>query len=72
LAHQQFFGNIGHAPNRTTSLDPHLQNKNQCAPLDFSLYTGELNFVQTIWDKTEKLWEHLEERIWELDNPSET
>jgi hypothetical protein len=40
LVHQQFYQNIAHAPNRSTSLEPELQNKNKCAPLDitFSVY----------------------------------
>jgi hypothetical protein len=36
LVHQQFYQNIGHAPNKSTSLDPELQNKNNCAPLDIT------------------------------------
>jgi hypothetical protein len=74
LVHQQFYQNIGHAPNRSTSLDPELQNKNKCAPLDyhlFSLYPWELNFGQTIRDKTQVLLgtssgAHLG-TVWELD-----
>jgi hypothetical protein len=53
-------GNIGLAPNRSTSLDPQLQNRNKiCTPgfylCRLYLYTGELNFGQTIWDETQVL-----------------
>jgi len=49
-----FFGTLGMPPIEAP-LRTHLQNKNKCAPLDFSLSTGELNFVQTICDKTQVL-----------------
>jgi len=69
-----FFWNIRHAPNRSTSFGPQLQksrNKYTCWLYLFSLYTCELNFGQTIWDKTQVIlgtswgthsgtwWEHI-------------
>jgi hypothetical protein len=38
--------------NGSTSLYSQLQSKKECVPLDYSLYTRELNFGQIIWDKT--------------------
>jgi hypothetical protein len=55
-----------------------LQNKNKCPPFEFdlfSLYPGQLNFGQTVWDKTQVLlgtswgthlrtwWEHAENAL---------
>jgi hypothetical protein len=52
----------------STSLDPKSQNRNNSAhAIDhlFSLYTWELNFGQTIWDKSEVLLGRSWRRIWE-------
>ncbi len=46
LAHQQCFGTLGMPPNRSTSLDPQLQNRNKCAPLAFTF----LVYIQGSWD----------------------
>jgi len=51
---------------------PHpLQNKNKSTLLNYSWYTGELNFGQTIWDKTQVLlgtsWGTHLGTLWELD-----
>jgi hypothetical protein len=64
-----FFGTLS-TPNGSTFLDPPLQNRNICAPLDYSLYTEDFNFGQTKWDKTYLLlgtsWEHLGDASWNL------
>jgi hypothetical protein len=54
---------------------PQLQNKNKCIPQTIahllSLYTWELNFGQTIWDKTNMLlgksWGIYLKTFWEHD-----
>ncbi len=72
LVHQQVFGTLGMHPNRSTSLNLRLQNKNNYAPLDFT-FSGELNFGQTIWDKTQVLlgasWGTHLGTIWDQGKP---
>jgi hypothetical protein len=68
LAHQQFFWNIGHSPNRSTSLDPQLQNINNCTPtgFTFSVYIhGSWTLGKPYGTKPRCYWEHLGERILE-------
>jgi hypothetical protein len=61
LTYHQCFLEHSALPNRSTSLDPKSQNGHKCAsPMAylFSFYIyghWKLNFVQTIWDKTEVL-----------------
>ncbi len=61
-------------PNRSTSFDPQLQNRNKCAPLDFafSVYIhGRWTLGKTIHDKAEVLletyWGAYLGTLWELD-----
>jgi hypothetical protein len=67
FAHHQFVWNIGHssteAPLWTTSckIDTNVLSMVYL----FSLYTWELNFGQTIWDKTEVLWGAFRVTTWE-------
>jgi len=64
-------------PNRSTSLDPLLQNRNKCALLDFTFVDYiKGNFGQTIWDKTQVLlgtswgiWERLGNKGKQQKNP---
>ncbi len=53
--------------NRSNSLDPPLQNRNNCIPL-FSLYTWELNLGKPYGIKLRCYWEHLEEQLENLRN----
>jgi len=46
---------LGMPPIEAPLWTPTCKIKIKCAPLDFSLYTRELNFVQTIWNKTQVL-----------------
>jgi hypothetical protein len=68
LAHQHFFWDIGHAPNRSTSFDPQLQNKNKCAPLNFTFVVyiyGSWTLGKPHGIKPRCYGEHLREWIWE-------
>jgi len=61
-------------PNRSTSLDPKLQNINTCAPLMahlFNFYIWELNFGQTICNKIDMLLKCLGEQLGGLGEPFE-
>jgi hypothetical protein len=51
LAHQQFFWHIVHA---STSLEPQLQNRNKCTPLNFT-FSVYIHGSWTIWDRTQVL-----------------
>jgi hypothetical protein len=66
LARQQFFWNSGHAPNRSTSLDPQLQSRNKCAyeHLNFLVYIkGSWTLGKLCGIKPRCHWEHLGECI---------
>ncbi len=74
LVHHQFVLEHWALPNRSTSLDPKLHNKKQIySPIAhlFSLYTSELNFGRTIWEKSEVLlgisWGTLWEQIGNME-----
>jgi len=77
LAHQQFFRNIGHAPNRSTSLDPNCKIEN----LIVLPWTSPFQFINMgveLWAKPYGIrprWylKHLVEQIWEhIENPLRT
>ncbi len=63
------FGTLS-IPNWSTFLDPlPLQNRDKCAPLDYSLYTEELNCLgKPNGIKPRCYWEHIGECILELGN----
>jgi hypothetical protein len=75
LAHPQFFYNIRHAPNRNTSFGPPCKIETN-VHLWITVYTRELNFGQTIWNRgaignilgnacgntLRTWWEHIENR----------
>ncbi len=79
LGHHQFFWNIGHAPIEAPLSTPNFAKEKQLhSPRIhlFGLYTWELNFGQTIWDKYEVLlgvlgvsWGMDLGTPWELENP---
>ncbi len=61
-----FFETVGHAPNRSTSLDPQLQSRNKCAPahLNFFVYIkGSWTVGKPCGIKPRCYWEHLGEWI---------
>jgi hypothetical protein len=65
-------GNIGHSPIESASVDLALIKQKQAfysVAHFFSLYSSELNFGQTVWDKTEVLFGTLGEQLGNLDNP---
>jgi hypothetical protein len=68
LVHQQVFGTLGMPPNRSTSLNLQLQNKNNCSPLDFifSFYIhGSWTLGKSYGIKPRCYWEHIGEHTCE-------